>query len=100
MGTVNWCVTTYGRQKGAGAASLSSTEVIASGTFTSSTSNQAITGLDLKQGQVLLATVSEDMWINFGGNAAAVGTGRPASATFPIWVECTNPGVVSVIDVA
>ncbi len=97
MGTLNWTLTSYAADDNK---NIRSSTVISSAASTTSTTADNISGLNARVGQVFTAVASEPMWINFGGNAAAVGTGHYISNTFPLEVEISKDGAVSVIDAA
>lgn len=104
MGTLNFTVTEYGRGRGAGSSTLSSTEVETSDAFTTSTSAAYVEDgsgdIVLSVGRVFEVFPDEAMWIRFGGDVATVGDGFYLQANVKRQWEVTNPGKVSVIDVA
>jgi len=97
MGTLNWTITTAGRNP-----NVSSTGDSASGAATTSTSEGAVSGLTLQPGHVISMTATEPMWVRFGGRTAAVGTGHylPEAVTRDFEVQPGDDGAVSAIDVA
>lgn len=104
MGTASFTVGKYAVSKGAGAATTMATTVVTSGAHTTSTtaSNVEDAGGDitLAVGHVIRIHADEAMRVAFGGTAATASTGHfIASGTEKDW-ECTEPGVVSIIDVA
>lgn len=97
MGVQNWSVVNFGRSPNHTVPGSSFSD---SGAFTSSGTAANITGLILNSGELLEITSSVNAWINFGGTAAAVGTGRfiAAGVTYHFQVSEGDAGVVSVID--
>lgn len=105
MGTLNFTVGKYGRQgRHSGGASVIATEVITSDAYTTSTSASNVEDgsgdITLALGQIFQCTADEPMWIRFGGDTATVGDGFYLLADQVYEFECTEPGTVSVIDVA
>jgi len=99
MGTLNWTVTNYST---GGNKNIQSTKHGLTGAFTSSTSAAPVTNAVFHPGQVVTVSASEEMWIDFGGRTAAVGTGHYLPANFPMSyeVEVGDAGAMSAIDVA
>lgn len=97
MGTVNWTLGTYGRDK---ARSIMGSRPISSDAFTSSTSAANITGLSPRVGDVLRVHASTAGWMDFGGRTAAAGSGHyiPADATVEFEIAPGDDGNVSFID--
>lgn len=104
MGTLNYSVGKYGQNRGSGAATVRSSVVSASNAFTTSTSaanvEDASGDITVSAGQVMFCIADEAMRIRFGGVAATSSTGHYLPAGIPIDIECTEPGLVSVVDVA
>lgn len=101
MGTLNYTVTTFGKKGGnRGSGNTIGTSERASGAFTTSTSAADITSLTVQADEIFRATASEDMWIRFGGNTAAVGTGFFLASGATLDFEVTAAGAVSTIDVS
>lgn len=104
MGTLNFTVGKYAKQRGSGASTLASTDIRTSDAFTTSASATNVEDgsgdITLRAGEVFRCNPTENMWIRFGGNAAAVGSGWLIEANKEYEWECGTPGTVSVIDVA
>lgn len=105
MGTASFHVGKYARNRGAGAATIISSEVRVSGAFTTSTSaanleDSTNTDITMAQGEILQVHASEAMRIRFGGVAATASTGIYIPEGAQVEIECNNPGTVSIIDVA
>ena len=105
MGTANFHVGTYARTRGAGAASIASTNVRVSGAHTTTTSASTLTdstatAVTLASGEVIKITPSVAMRVRFGGVAATATTGIYLASGESEWLECDNPGTVSIIDLA
>lgn len=104
MGTLNFTVGQYAKQRGSGAASLASTDERTSDAYTTTTSATNVEDgegdIVLRAGEVFRCVASEAMWIKFGGGTAAVGDGWCLRADTEYEWECGTPGTVSVIDVA
>ena len=103
MGTLNFTVTDYAPSARKTDSTIPSTDVVTSGSFTTSGTAANIEDgsgdITLSLGQVLQATaIGSAMWVSFGGTTAAAGTGFyiPLNATRE-W-ECSEAGVVSSID--
>ena len=103
MGTVNFTVGKLNRDAHLGVGVLATTfRTSANHTSTTSASNLQASSADitLTRCEYIRVVTDEDGWINFGGNAAAVGTGfHMAASTIYEW-QCEVDGKVSVIDVA
>ena len=104
MGTASFSVTTYGRNKGSGAATVVSSIVRTSGAYTTSTSatnlEDAGGDISMAQGELLRIHGDAAMRIRFGGAAATASTGHYLPAGLLCEIECNEPGTVSIIDVA
>jgi hypothetical protein len=104
MGTASYSVSKYGRNRGSGAGTVISSDIRASGAYTTSgtASNLEDAGGDIimAQGEVLQVHADEAMRIRFGGVAATASTGIFVPASLQVEIECNNPGLVSIIDVA
>lgn len=104
MGTASFCVSKYARNRGAGAATVISSDLRTSGAHTTSgtASNieDALGDIIMAQGEVLQIHADEAMRIRFGGTAATASTGLLIPAGLQVEIECNNPGLVSIIDVA
>ncbi len=104
MGTASFCVSKYGRNRGSGAGTVISSDIRTSGAYTTSTSatnlEDAGGDITMAQGEVLQVHADEAMRIRFGGTAATASTGLYVPAGMMVEIECSNPGLVSVIDVA
>ena len=100
MGPLNFTIGAYAETKGSGAASIPASTVYASGAFTTTTSAATIPGVTAARGQVFMATPDVDMWVNFDGQAAAVGTGHFMAAGIRFDCEVSDAGTISVVDVA
>jgi len=96
MGTLNWTQTTAGRNP-----NVSSSGVSASGAFTTSGVAANVTSLSPYPGDIVTLTATQAMWVNFGGTAAAVGSGHylPAEASRDFEIQQGDAGAVSAIDV-
>jgi hypothetical protein len=104
MGTASYSVSKYGRNRGSGAGTVISSDIRTSGAYTTSgtASNLEDAGGDIimAQGEVLQVHADEAMRIRFGGVAATASTGIFVPASLQVEIECNNPGLVSIIDVA
>jgi hypothetical protein len=104
MGTASFSVSRYGRNRGAGAATVISTTVRTSGAHTTTTSASSLAdaggAITLASGEVLQIHADEAMRIRFGGTAATASTGHYIPAGQQVEYECNDPGGVSIIDVA
>ncbi len=104
MGTASFCVSKYGRNRGSGAGTVISSDIRTSGAYATSTSatnlEDAGGDITMAQGEVLQVHADEAMRIRFGGTAATASTGLYVPAGMTVEIECNNPGLVSVIDVA
>jgi len=98
MGTASYTVTRYGPSRGQ-AAALASSEVIASGTHSTTTNASNISGLTVKYGEVLRIHASEAMRVWVAGTATA-STGHYIPADTLLELEVHQGGAVSIIDVA
>ena len=102
MGTASFSVGTYGRRLDAG--TVLSSEVKTSGAHTTTTSasniEDASGDITMSAGQILQVYADEAMRIRFGGTAATATTGHYIPAGVQREFECTEPGTVSIIDVA
>ena len=104
MGTASFSVSKYGRNRGSGAGTVISSSLRTSGAYTTSTSasNLEDAGGDIimGQGEVLQVYSDEAMRIRFGDVAATASTGIYIPAGSQREIECNDPGLVSIIDVA
>jgi hypothetical protein len=104
MGTASFSVAKYGHNRGAGAGTVISSTIRTSGAYTTSTSasnlEDAGGDITLGSGEVLQIYADEAMRIRFGGTAATASTGHYIPAAAQVEIECNDPGLVSVIDVA
>ncbi len=105
MGTASFHVGRYAKSRGAGPASIISSSLRVSGAFTTSTSaatlqDSTATNVTLASGEVLQVYADEAMRIRFGGTAATASTGLYIPAGQQVEIECNDPGLVSIIDVA
>ncbi len=105
MGTASFHVGKYARNRGAGAATVISSNVRVSGAFTTSTSaanleDSTNTDITMGVGEVLQVYADEAMRIRFGGTAATASTGLYIPAGVQREFECNDAGTVSIIDVA
>jgi hypothetical protein len=104
MGTASFAVSKYARNRGAGAGTIISSDIRTSGAYTTSTSASNLEDgagdIILGQGEVLQIHADEAMRIRFGGTAATASTGIYIGAGLQVDIECNNPGLVSIIDVA
>ena len=103
MGTASFHVGTYARTRGNGAASIASTNVRVSGAHTTSGTASALTdstaaAVTLASGEILKIHASVAMRVRFGGIAATATTGIYLDAGDTEWLECDDPGAVSIID--
>ena len=102
MGTLDFVVTKYGRNRGKGAATVRSSNVRTSGQYTTSgtASNVEDAGGDISMGsgELIIAHASVAMRMAFGGTVATTTTGHYLPAGVMVDIECNDPGVVSVID--
>lgn len=103
MGTLNFTVTSYGRE---GNKNVTGTGYRTSGDYTTSTSasfvEDASADIELRAGEVIEYTASTPMWVRFGGSVAAVGVGFYAAQDVTYYREVTagTTGKVSAIDVS
>lgn len=97
MGTLSYVVTSEGRND-----NLQSAGRSASGTQATTTAAATVSGLTLGNRQVIKVVADEAMWIAFGGETAAIGTGHPLTGGIPEWFEIdeNTAGAVSAIDTA
>lgn len=104
MGTASFSVGKYGRNRGAGAGTVISSEVTTSGAYTTSTSASNLEDgsgdITMSVGQVLQVHADEAMRIRFGGTAATASTGHYIPASAQVEIECNEGGTVSIVDVA
>lgn len=103
MGTASFDVSKYGKNRGAGAGTVISSDLNTSGAFTTSTSaaNLEDAGGDvvISSGQVLYIHADVAMRVVIGGTATATtGLYIPAGASRDI--EAHTGGFISIIDVA
>jgi hypothetical protein len=103
MGTLSFSVGHYAPSRGQAPALISS-EVVTSGTHSTSTtaSNVEVASADIsvERGHVFRAFSDENMRIRFGGTAATTTTGHLVPAGVLSEFEVTEPGAVSICDVA
>ncbi len=105
MGVASFHVGKYARNRGAGAATVISSNVRVSGDFTTSTTaanleDSTNTDITMGVGEVLEIYADEAMRIRFGGIAATASTGIRLPAGVQRQIECNDAGTVSIIDVA
>ena len=104
MATVNFTVTRYGKSRGAGAATVRSSETRISGqdTITTVENLEYSTGNDLTLavGEILAIHSDIALRIAFGGTAATGTTGHYIPASQIIEIEVADAGTVSVIEAA
>jgi hypothetical protein len=105
MGTASFSVSTYGRVRGSGPATVISSRIRVSGAFTTSTSaanlqDSAPADVVMSSGEVLQIHASVAMRIRFGGVAATASTGHYIPAGAQVEIECNDAGLVSIRDVA
>jgi len=104
MGTASFHVGKYGRVRGAGPATVISSVVRVSGAYTTSTSatnlEDAGGDITMSSGEVLQIHADEAMRVRFGSVVATASTGIYIPAGASREIECNDPGLVSVIDVA
>ena len=104
MGTLSYSVTKPAKTRGQGGASYLSTDVRTSGVHITSIAASNVEdgagAISLIRGEMFRGSASENMWINFGGNAATVGGSIFIRVNQTIEVEAHVDGTVSVIDVA
>lgn len=104
MGTANFDVTKYGRNRGSGGANVASSSFRLSGNFTTSTTAQNLEDaggdITMAQGEVLHIEVDEAARIVFGGGTATATNGMLLSANVARDIECNDPGLVSIVDIA
>lgn len=101
MGTLNFTVGSYARD---GNKNIADTAYRTSGAHTTSGTasfaEDAGGDIELRAGEVFMATASVAMWVRFGGGVAAAGTGHylPAEASREFEVGPGTAGKVSAID--
>jgi hypothetical protein len=104
MGTASFAVGKYARNRGSGAGTIMSSEIRTSGAYSTSTSAtnlEDVSGdITMAQGEVLQVHADEAMRIRFGGLSATASTGLYIPAQAMVEIECNEPGLVSIIDVA
>lgn len=104
MGTASFAISKYSRNRGSGAGSVISSDIRTSGAFATSTTAANLQdgggAVSMGQGEVLQIHADEAMRVRFGGTAATASTGLYIPASTMAEIECNNPGVVSIIDVA
>lgn len=104
MGTLSYSVGRYGATRGSGAATVMGSEALYSDDHTTTTSASFVeddgTDITLPAGVIFRGYASEAMRIRFGGTAATTDTGHYIAATTTFECEVTEPGKVSIIDVA
>ena len=105
MGTASFHVGKYGRIRGAGPATVISSGVRVSGAFTTSIAAASLkdsttADVTLASGEVIQVHADEAMRVSFGGVAATASTGIYIPAGSQREIECNDPGLVSIIDVA
>lgn len=102
MGTANFSVGQYGKNRGSGAATLLSTSVRTSGAHTTSASASSLAdaggAISLAAGEILTISCTAACRINFGGTAATATTGHYIAADVEKQFECNDPGAVSIIE--
>ncbi len=105
MGTASFHVGRYAHNRGSGPGTVISSTVRVSGAFTTSTTaanlqDSTAPNVTLASGEILQVYADEAMRVRFGGTAATVSTGIYIPAGQQIEIECNDPGLVSIIDVA
>lgn len=104
MGTASFAVTKFNQNRGSGAGTLVSSVVYTSGAFTTSTTaanlEDATGDITMSAGQILDVYADEAMRVRFGGVAATATTGHYIPASTCKQIECDEPGLVSIVDVA
>ena len=104
MGVGSFSVGKYGRIRGSGPGTVISSNVRTSGAYTTSTSatnlEDAGGDITMSSGEVIQVYADEAMRIRFGGAAATASTGIYIPAGSQREIECNDPGLVSIIDVA
>lgn len=104
MGAASFAVSKYARNRGSGAGTVISSDIRTSGAYTTSTSASNLEDgagdITMGQGEVLQIHADEAMRVRFGGTAATASTGLYIPAGQMVEIECNNPGLVSIIDVA
>lgn len=105
MGVASFHVGRYGKARGSGAATTIASTVRVSGAFTTSTTvanlqDSGAVNVTMSLGEVLQIHADEAMRIRFGGTAATASTGIYIPAGAQREIECTEAGLVSIIDVA
>ena len=101
MATLDFEVSSYGRDKGRGAATLQATTVVASGQDTITTVENiedAAGDITVSKGQVFSAMADAKMRISFGGVAATATTGLILPANVLRQWEGTEGGTVSAVE--
>ena len=98
MGTASYSVGRYAPSRGQAPALLSS-DVVAFGAHTTTTSASNIASLSVGYGQVLRVHADEAMRVAVNSTASA-SNGHYIAAGTTIELECHNAGAVSLIDVA
>lgn len=101
MGTLNFTVGRYAKERNS---NLISTDIRTSDAYTTSTSATFVEDgsgdITLAAGEIFRCSASEPAWIRFGGDTATVGDGfYMLSSTTYEW-EVDTAGKVSVIDVS
>lgn len=107
MGTANFDITKYARNRGLGAGTVPS-DLVDSGAHTTSTTasnltngaagaGDAVVGV---KGDVLHIEGSEAMRVSFGGVAATASSGHYLAASLARDIEIPVSGAISIIDVA
>lgn len=104
MGVASFSVSRYGKNRGAGAGTVISSDIRTSGAHTTSTSASSLAdaggAITMASGEVLQIHADEAMRIRFGGTAATASTGHYIPAGAQVEIEVNNPGAVSIVDVA
>ena len=104
MGTLNYTVGRYARSRGGGAASIMSTTLRTSDSFTTSAAASYVEDgagdITVGVGEVIRLYASEDAWVAFGGTVATVGGGHFLPSLTNMEFEVEDAGKVSVIDAA
>ena len=97
MGTLRYSLSNYGPDNNK---NLIGTRTTASGAETTSASAGDISGLSVRERDVLRVITDTASWVDFGGRTAAVGSGLylPADIVMDFEVSIGDAGAVSVIE--
>lgn len=101
MGTASFAIVNYSRGP---QSSLPKSEIRTSGAYTTSTTASNLEDgsgdITMSVGEILEIHADEAMRVRFGGTAATASTGFYVPADVQRWIECTEAGNVSIVDVA